>query len=245
VLVESMGLLQDDASRASEFHVLKEDALLTRKYSVEEGVVPFTGSTVVGEMRELCHLQTGMNITGKTFAGNGPCLPEQFRRLGYQTAAFHGFRSTMFDRQSWYPMLGFSETHWYEGMRNFPMCNGVFYGVCDGAIGSVLEKRLADQKQSAGSPQFLYWLTLNSHLPVDVTPRAVKECPIVAERPVCAQLGYVQLVLKAVKKLALDPAIGPTVIVVVGDHAPPYVSVARRALYSDEEVPFLVLRPLS
>ncbi|MEK6396759.1 MAG: sulfatase-like hydrolase/transferase [Terriglobus sp.] len=245
VLVESMGLLQDEQSRANEFRTLNEDKFLKQKYSVQEGVTPFTGSTVVGEMRELCHLETGMNITAATFSGSGPCLPEEFRRLGYQTAAFHGFRSTMFDRKDWYPKLGFSETHYYEGMRGLPMCNGVFYGVCDSAVASVLEKRLTDQKNSAGSPQFLYWLTLNSHLPVDVQPAAIQECPILAERSVCAQLGYVQRVLKAVKTLALDPAIGPTVIVVVGDHAPPYVSVARRKLYSDEEVPFLVLRPLS
>jgi len=37
--------------------------------------------------------------------------------------------------------------------------------------------------------------------------------------------------------------IGSTEIVIVGDHAPPYVSVEKRALFDQGKVPFLTLVP--
>ena len=242
VVVESMGRLQDEAAYRREFSTFS-DPNLQQHYRVTEGSVPFDGATVAGEMRELCHLDTGVHIQDRTFAGQPPCLPEQFRQLGYQTVAFHGFRGRMFQRRTWYPKLGFEETNFLREMKDVPRCNGIFFGVCDQAIAGLMEQRLVDKTAAHAPPQFLYWMTLNGHLPVDIARAPKQPCPIQADKDVCAQLAYTEEVLAAVKNLALDPRIGHTAIVVVGDHAPPYISIAQRNLFNDSSVPFVTLIP--
>lgn len=243
VVVESMGLLVDPVARAREFSTLANDPAVHNRYTLTEGTVPFTGATVPGEMRELCRLRTNVHIGPATLANKGPCLPQQFQAAGYQTAAYHGFEENMFLRKDWYPKLGFDQRYFNGQMQTLPHCTGAFYGVCDSAIAALIEQRLVQQRQAGQPPQFLYWMTLNSHLPIDEATAPAGDCPLIADHTVCGQLGLVQMVLTAVKKLALDPEIGRTTIVVVGDHAPPYADVHRRDLFDESNVPFLVLQP--
>lgn len=242
VLVESMGLLVDEAGRKKEFAVFDNPELL-ELYKVEAGSVPFHGSTVSGEMRELCHLQTSVLITGSTLEGKRPCLPKQFQDMGYETAGYHCYRGMMFRRAEWYPLIGFEEQRFLDSMPSSHMCNGAFYGACDSDVASLLESRLVSKTASGAAPQFLHWVTLNSHLPVDIDRAPQHPCPIRADRMVCAQLAYVSEVLASVEKLALDPGIGPTAIVIVGDHAPPYLSAEHRELFDRNRVPMIMLTP--
>ncbi len=242
VVVESMGRVLDNKGYAEEF-ALFQDPEIQKRYSLSEGMVPFTGSTVAGEMRELCHLKTGMYINPDTLKGNQPCLPAQYRNAGYETLAFHGFRSTMFQRSDWYPLLGFTKFSFLSEMRQLPACDGAFYGACDYAVADLVRSRLQSHKAGLAHPQFLYWLTLNSHLPVNEKNAPHEDCPVVADHHVCAQLAYVQNVLASVKAIALDTKIGRTAIVVVGDHAPPFLMPEDRSRYDGKNVPFLYLRP--
>ena len=243
VVVESMGLLVNEAARTRQFSPLLDDPAILSRYTATRGSVPFTGATVTGEMRELCHLQSTVHVSDESLIGKPPCLPTQFRALGYETVSFHGYRSTMFLRGNWYPKLGFESSEFLPELKDLPTCSGAFYGTCDRAIASQMEERLAAKRRSGGPPQFLYWMTLNSHLPVDVAIAPARPCPVAADSEVCAQLAYVGVVLDAVKKLALDQSTGPTAIFLVGDHAPPYASIERRDLFDSDNVPYLVLLP--
>ncbi|MGI4853859.1 MAG: sulfatase-like hydrolase/transferase [Janthinobacterium lividum] len=243
VVVESMGLLTDVAARARQLNDFQYDSAIQSRYAVTVGSVPFTGATVPGEMRELCHLQSTVHVSDATLDGKPPCLPQQFRGLGYETASFHGYRGAMFLREKWYPTLGFESSDFLTELKDLPTCSGAFYGACDSAIASHIEQRLATKHREGGPPQFLYWMTLTSHLPVDVSNAPAKPCPITADTEVCAQLAYIGVVLDSVKKLALDESTGPTAIVVVGDHAPPYASMDRRDLFDSNSVPYIVLLP--
>lgn len=242
VVVESMGLLESGPARERMFAPL-EDALLKRTYRITTGAVPFTGSTVVGEMRELCRLRTGVHVTQATLTGKEACLPKQYAALGYQTVSYHGYRETMFRRGDWYPMLGFQQMNFAAQMSNLPFCNGAFFGVCDAAVAEAMEQRLSATRAAGGPPQFLYWMTLTSHLPVDESRVPAAGCPLAGDAGVCGQLAYVQTVLASVRRLALDSDVGPTAIVVVGDHAPPYASLERRELFDEHAVPFVALIP--
>ena len=242
VLVESMGRLLDAGDAQQEF-ALFQDPAVAQRYTVTTGSVPFTGSTVAGEMRELCRLRTGMTITADTVKGHPLCLPGHYRDAGYQALAFHGFRASMFQRSAWYPLLGFTGETFLADMPQLPTCEGAFYGVCDGAVAGVLQQRLRARATGALPPQFLYWMTLNSHLPVNQAAAPKAACPVAADRHVCAQLAYVQAVLVAVKTLALDPAIGRTAIVIVGDHAPPFLIPRERDRFDGKRVPFVFLQP--
>lgn len=242
VVVESMGRLRDSGGFTREFAPFSDPRLLQR-YTVRMGTVPFTGATIAGEMRELCRLRTGLEITGNTLKNRQPCLPERYRRAGYDAVAFHGFRGTMFQRSEWYPLLGFTATHFLDDMTDQRQCDGAFYGVCDEAIVSMMDRRLQAQRQGTAPPQFLYWMTLNSHLAVDEQSAPAEVCPVAANRHVCAHLAYVQKVLDSVKQLALDPAIGPTHIMLVGDHAPPFITPDDRNRFNSSVVPFIYLQP--
>lgn len=163
VVVESLGLfVRPDANEAlrAPFHGLRMRA----RYEVRTGSVPFTGSTTRAELRELCGLRGDYRTVERDLPS---CLPWLLRRRGYRTVAVHGFTKRFFERERWYPKLGFEETLFLEDSalaRTSERCGGVFRGVCDHDAARVFARRL-----QGGPPEerrFVYWLTLNSHLPI-------------------------------------------------------------------------------
>ena len=50
-------------------------------------------------------------------------------------------------------------------------------------------------------------------------------------------------VFRVVKKVALDPSVGPADILIVGDHAPPLWSKRGRAQFADGQVAWYRLKP--
>jgi phosphoglycerol transferase MdoB-like AlkP superfamily enzyme len=224
------------------------DKTLSEKYTLREGTVPFHGPTVAGEARELCGSSMGFGL----LTASGPelkgCLPESMKAMGYHSTAVHGYSARMFDRVDWYSRIGFDET-WFRDQlqgQGLPMCPGPFPGTCDAAtsvwIGDQLEK-------NSDSPQFIYWVTLNSHLPVPV-PNLVKAPPSCSESSITAENGAIcswyQLVFnvhRSVSELALRSTTRPTIFLIVGDHAPPFSSARLRGQFSDRVVPYVLLVP--
>jgi phosphoglycerol transferase MdoB-like AlkP superfamily enzyme len=224
------------------------DKRLSEKYTLRDGTVPFYGPTVAGEARELCGSSMGFGL----LTASGPelkgCLPEIMNAMGYQSMAVHGYSARMFDRVDWYGRIGFDET-WFRDQlqgQGLPMCPGPFPGTCDAAtsvwIGDQLEK-------NSDSPQFIYWVTLNSHLPVPI-PNLVKDPPSCSDSSITAENGAIcswyQLVFnvhRSVSELALRATTRPTIFLIVGDHAPPFSSARLRSQFSDRVVPYLLLVP--
>ena len=108
------------------------------------------------------------------------------------------------------------------------MCPGPFPGICDAAAAGWIGDRL---EQDIGSPQFIYWVTLNSHLPVPV-PNEVKSAPACSDHEItagdAAMCSWYQLVFnvhRSVSGLALRQTKRPTIFLIVGDHAPPFASM--------------------
>ena len=65
------------------------------------------------------------------------CLPWKFRKLGYHTIAVHGFTKKMFDREHWFPQIGFQELIFREELaaKLKDVCGSAFrrqlrYGDC-------------------------------------------------------------------------------------------------------------------
>ncbi len=77
-----------------------------QRYDVTAGEVPFYGSTTDGELRELCGVRGDYGDVAE-FAAD--CLPARYRAAGYETRAYHGFSETLFERDTWYPQIGFSD----------------------------------------------------------------------------------------------------------------------------------------
>lgn len=245
VLVESMGLPLNSEFSHDFFYPIASDPEMKKLYDVKVGTVPYSGSTIYGELRELC----GVRLTGYSEQGYPQCLPALLRPLGYESIAFHGFTHQFYNRNRWYPKLQFDQALFAEDLRKQGLnskCGSVaFEGLCDAEIAKLIHQKLLETKK----PQFLYWLTLNSHLPLGkVNPgNSQFDCQSHLETrsdpDICTQSQWIRIVLDSVAQIARDPALPPTEFVIVGDHPSPFFDLKEKGLYSSDRVPWIVLTP--
>jgi hypothetical protein len=247
VLVESWGRAESE-QLASALTAPYRSKAIKGMYQVSMGTTAFHGATVAGELRELCGTTLGLGVIAAPAAGLKDCLPERLQKSGYHTVAVHGFDGAMFERISWYPKMGFEET-WFRRdfkERGLPECPGPLPGICDAAIAGWLGDRL----EEARAPQFIYWVTLNSHLPVPLTngvvdPASCSGIAMLSDEALCAWYQLVENVHRSVADLAVRRTKRPSIFVIVGDHAPPFASEARREQFSSSVVPYVMLIPKS
>ena len=247
VLVESWGLATDSSVRNALAQSYFQSDLLAR-YDVSQGTVPFYGSTIPGESRELCDSKIGFHLLNASTQELQGCLPRRLAALGYQNIALHGMDGHMFNRSTWYRSIGFQEKWFRDQLRKqgLPDCAGAFTGICDAAVAQWIGRRLARRE---GNPHFVYWVTLNSHLPVP-TPAPLADAapcsltPLLSQLPAfCSWFQLVSNVHQSVSKLAMTELARPTVFVVVGDHAPGFANPVIRSQFSSDVVPYVVLAP--
>ncbi len=240
VLVESMGLHRDVAMRDWLRQQLFPVSLASR-YTLREFDVPFHGSTTSAELRELCGL-TGSYRKVLDAAPSG-CLPQHLIKNGWQTVGVHGFSRRMFVRGIWWPALGLRHVLFGEELTHPDQrfCGGAFVGVCD----DELIDRAFDQLKTPG--RFVYALTLSSHLPLGSgTPPAPLEAicrqaqagdgPCELDATIGVALGAIGRDLAAVQGKA-------PLVLVVGDHAPPFSILAWRNEFDQRVVPGFALEP--
>jgi Sulfatase len=221
---------------------------LAAMYTVERGTVPFYGPTVAGEARELCGSAMGFGLLTATRPELKNCLPMRMKERGYHSTAVHGFTGRMFDRAEWYGRIGFDETWFRDRLqgKGLPLCPGPFPGICDADAAKWIGERL---ERGSDSPQFIYWVTLNSHLPEPIpnrvkAPPSCSDASITAEEPaMCSWYQLVFNVHRSVAEMAMRPTARPTIFLIVGDHAPPFSAAKLRAQFSDELVPYVLLTP--
>jgi phosphoglycerol transferase MdoB-like AlkP superfamily enzyme len=249
IVVESWGLALD-SHLAQELTAPYNDPRIAGKYDVSYGAVPFSGNTVPAEVRELCQSTMGFGILYASAGAAEKCLPASFHSRGYQNLAVHGYAGGMFDRSEWYPILGFDRTWFGPDLAKIglPNCRGAFPGICDASIAAWLGSSFLIEDQ--GKPKFIYWMTLNSHLPVPSNPDLPDDGVCAAEpelrnsEALCSWFRLVRAVHQSVQQVALGPTARPTVFVLVGDHAPPFADPRLRADFSGTQVPYVILTPL-
>jgi phosphoglycerol transferase MdoB-like AlkP superfamily enzyme len=154
----------------------------------------------------------------------------------------------MFRREVWYRSIGFQE-QWFRDrfrQRGLPDCVGAFVGTCDAAVAGVIGQRLQTRE---ATPDFAYWVTLNSHLPLPA-PSGVRgavscaDSPLLSGQPtLCSWYQLIYNVHDSVARLAVGPLGRPTVFVIVGDHSPPFANPTLRDKFSSKEVPYILLIP--
>jgi Sulfatase len=247
VVVESWGLNSESAvSNALVSAYAQPD--LSARYEVLQGTVPFYGSTVPGEARELCGNMMGFHLLDASSQELQGCLPDRLAALGYHGVAMHGMEGHMFNRSAWYKTIGFQET-WFKDQfqkQGLPSCVGVFTGTCDAAIAKWMGHRLETRK---AGPDFLYWMTLDSHLPVriPVSLPSPASCSFTSSlsqyRALCSWYQLVANVHQSVAGLAMSNLARPTVFAIVGDHAPPFNDPEIRTNFSYDVVPYVLLVP--
>lgn len=244
VMVEALGEPRDPALRARLIERWRQPDI-ARRYDVETGSAPFWGSTTYGEMRELCGRWEDYH-TLKSGAGTR-CLPARLAGRGYRTTAYHGFDHGLFERTDWYPRIGFQHSVFRDGLMQSGTqgCDGVFPGACDRDVPARIGERL---KRSDGK-QFVYWLTLSSHLPVPDskalgTDRCERFDPALAREHamICRLFVLWRQIDNSLAKMLTDPALPPTDVLIVGDHAPPFLDRTQRRQFESDRVPWILLK---
>jgi len=244
VIVEGWGRFVDDRQQSLVTAPLRAPALV-RRYQWQGGVTPYYGSTTRAEMRELCASRkpyTDLTGDGRPL----DCLPARLAQRGYSTMALHGFTGNMFDRRTWYPLVGFQKMAFREQMQPHltRTCGLVFDGACDVDVAAEVAQAL----RQPGGPRLVYWLTLNSHLPIrpgDGSPRFGCDTPAnpFMLHEVCGVAQLWSDVLEQVASIAQDPALPPTAFLIVGDHATPFWSRQARQLFIPGQVSWVSLWP--
>jgi len=248
IVVESWGLPLD-ANLAQALDAPYDDPRVASKYDVSFGAVPFSGSTVPGEARELCRSRMGFKIILAPPELLQGCLPALFHARNYENLSIHGYSGLIFDRKTWYPKIGFDQSWFGPNLDKLklPDCDGAFPGTCDAAIAGWIGSSLLSV--DTAKPRFIYWVTLNSHLPVPTHPGLADDgvcstLPSLRDSvPLCSWFRLVRNVHQSVQQLALRPSSRATVFVLVGDHAPPFADPQLRQIFSATDVPYVVLTP--
>lgn len=245
VIVEALGQFRDPVLREFVFAPLRAPRLL-EAYEVATGSVPFESSTTAAELRELC--STRVRYDALTEPAARDCLPRLLVAQGRETVAVHGFTPRMFDRAAWYPLVGFRTLVFgYDLAAALPRrCGSVFIGICDADIVPVLPELGPPRRPG----RLIYWLTLNTHVPVrsgEAQPRfdcATTGGPF-GNEAVCAMAELWLEVMAGVATLALDARMHAPDILIVGDHIPPLWSRRGRGMFVPDSVPWVRLTPRS
>lgn len=243
IMVEAMGQPKDPQLRSRLDQIWMRPDLSSR-FDISHGETTFFGSTTSGEVRELC-LRWGNY--DEIAAPDPRCLPAILAKRGYRTTSFHAFHAEFFERDRWYPLIGFQRMVFGEDMmaKGASYCPNVFPGACDRDVPGMIGRELAQ----AGTPQFIYWLTLNSHLPiVENRELDTENCRRLGRRldddfpMICRLFSIWENTADALVNVVNRPDFPPTHILIVGDHMPPFTHQKSRLQFDAEQVPWVLLR---
>ncbi len=245
VMVESLGVPEDNEEMNSLLFARYDADDISSRFDIERGTTTYYSSTTSGEIRELCgRWGEYFELTTKR---DETCLPARLARVGVETTAYHSFKATFFDRHLWYPNIGFQKTSFREDLveQGAARCGGVFPGACDRDVPA----QIAEHLKRAEKPQFLYWLTLNSHLPVPIGGNLeVENCERVSDKlardypMICRQFAIWDAIDEALVAQIVQDDFPPTDILIVGDHMPPYFDRHNRTQFAADRVPWLLLK---
>jgi phosphoglycerol transferase MdoB-like AlkP superfamily enzyme len=222
---------------------------------VTAGRIPFFGPTFHGELRELCGIRISNDIEYWHFGNNTlpECLPAYLHGHGYETTALHGYTGAFYERYDWYPALGFDSVLFDEELSHrgvTALCgSSLFRGLCDASVLDYMKTILA--KGTDDKPQFVYWMTLNTHLPADESVAADSKLDCGRYNTtrkfseVCTHTRALYKVLSKIVEAASDPSVFPARFIIVGDHGPPFMNSQIFPFFDMGNVPFIQLEPVS
>lgn len=250
VVVESLGAFVDPELNALQMQAFEELAGDPRFTVQSSGQVGFEGSTVPGELRELCGIRMLTVHPRPESLPVGDCLPALMRDAGYATLAAHGFMGTFFSRNLWYPALGF-DAIWFASdfSDRLPAprrCGIAFHGICDASAWQALVDYLQRRRDQRN---FVYWLTISTHLPVPAPGDGI-DVAICQAHPAtrtdpdaCHLLAWHHGLFSRIVDSLQAGLPDDTTLILVGDHAPPFLDAGTRGLFDPARVPYVVIAP--
>lgn len=244
VIVEALGEPVEPVDRAIFARTWGAQRWSAR-YAVTTGKSLYFGSTTNAELREWC----GVWADQYSFDfDSARCLPADFAKAGFTTTAMHSFTGDFFDRETWYPQIGFQRSLFAPELHRAGAgdCGGVFPGACDRDVPAIIGRML---RENPAQRQVIYWLTLNSHLPVPADEGLrTTDCRIGPADwnkkfpMLCRNYQLQQILADAIHAEVMNPSFPEADILIVGDHMPPFFPRATRTRYDSAVVPWIYLR---
>jgi hypothetical protein len=247
ILVESWGLLNNKDLELEVEQPLYELAG-QNQYTIKNGTTRYKYLTQAGEFRELTGYVFHYYQVKDSWVKENSLLVKK-QQQGYRVTGIHGNTGKFYRRQMIWPILGVQEMYFSEEFAKLqmPLCgSNEFKGVCDTAINTWLLNTMNRQPERK---EFYYWVTLSTHLPlVEIHDEGFRKF---AEKwkpqgitENILQIAYQQqLLFKDLAGKLGKPGAPKAHVLLVGDHAPPFIDPADRKLYDDTWVPFIELVP--
>lgn len=244
VSVEALGVAAaDPAFNEAMFAPLRKE--MAGSYDVQIGEHSFRGTTLAGELRELCSQETvGKPSSAEARTMSRGCLPARLRAAGYATFGIHGNAKHFYNRSLVYPALGFSHTKFYDDYaasgRSFKVCRyEAFQGACDD---QVFDDALAFLAQHPRA--YAHVMTLDTHFPLGVSELGDDRCGRVRglnDSALCLYVNQLGNYLAKVGRQIRTTRVPPDKVILFGDHAPPFVEGRLRNYFNRQKVPVIVL----
>ena len=237
VIVESLGSPIDGV--ASDF-LRQELSRGLPGHDLLELNVPFYGSTTDGELSLLCGVVGNYrNVSAKI---TKHCLPGILAEKGWRTVGMHGFHEETFNRREWWVHIGIGTSHFMKGQQLGVgrRCGHIYIGICDADVFMAAAELL----RSGERREFVYLLTLDTHLPVlnrydEISDSLRRAGETDATAVHLSNIGKTFRALGS-QMSGLQPA---PLIIIAGDHAPPFQNAADKSRFSKEIVPVYILVP--
>jgi hypothetical protein len=205
---------------------------------LDAGFTVYRGSTLSGELRELCSQYVLPSEGLKQRASQLDCAGEFLGGKGYRSVGLHGYERAFYARAAFWRRFGIEKDLFIDEFEGAKRCAGPFVGVCD----ADLVQRGVELLNREPGMNFVYLLTLTSHEPLD--PSVLKQH---TNRFSAIKVAHpTQVVTRAAIAGMLDELERRvdrtcTLLYVVGDHQPPSASSAATAVFESNKVPYLAL----
>lgn len=241
VVVESLSVLKEDTSLEAWRRPFNS---LANRYAVQSGILDWRGATLRGELRELCW----QSMDGYQIETLPASLPSVLKNMQYETCAFHGYHSAMYQRYRLYPLLGFERSFFVDdmemgGCNHVPIAGTLFPGATDNYVASLVREEVLKPGK-----RLVYWMTLSGHIPVNIslardlaaheTQETSRKLPV----EVWAHTVICRNVLERIAEIAAQKSLSNCDFVIVGDHSVPFTDAKLRGFYQPNRVPYLILR---
>jgi hypothetical protein len=247
IIVESMGLI-DDSIKREAFQNSISDIFKQKNWETSWGQTYFTGGTTTAELRELLNCDGSYQyFISQKNSKNFSSIFQIKKKKGYHVNAIHSYKGDMFERRIWWKNIGVDEIYFREDLVTFYKFklnlnhDTPFISLNDEDAFDFIQAKTANRGK-----QFSYFLTENGHLPIITTIENQNSSLLfdIDKESVLSKHGRNHL--KRISNFLIYIAshldsIKFQSIVIVGDHAPPFLKKEDRSFYNNKFVPYLIV----
>ena len=244
IMIESFGQIQDSIKRG-RYQQSISSIFKQNNWNTLWGESYFNGSTTNGELRELLNCNGDYRFFNSINNQNKiNSIFDIKKNQGYQIKAIHSYKGGMFERNLWWKNIGIDSAFFLEDFIK----NNLYLNY-ENSFTSLFDEEAFDAIQNKikiGDKQFTYFLTVNSHLPFLGNPKI----PIISKlfnidseinisEEAKNQNKRISNLLEHIAKNLNGHKIDK--ILIIGDHAPPFIDKSDKAFYSNKLVPYLLV----